>query len=131
MYWQDLGRPCQDILTIGGREVYYYNVRTIKNRFITNKVIYLPCTFIAETNDVQDTVKIKLHENSESMFAVVDTFSFNDRVVIRSYGSVNYESNFVINDGSGNALLYVSHDDALSVIKFNNTTADFIQNRIF
>ena len=85
---------------------------------------------LAENVALTDRVKIKLNEGSSSMFATVNDFSREDRIAIDSYGAVIDNGRFVLDDGLGNALLYIGHDEALSVIQFNGVSADFVEARI-
>ncbi len=101
-----------------------------RDLFILNRAGEHNVFELAENVALTDRVKIKLHEGSSSMFATVNDFSREDRIAIDSYGAVIDNGRFVLDDGLGNTLLYIGHDEALSVIQFNGVSADFVEARI-
>ena len=101
-----------------GRDIYILNREGDKNTFD-----------LSETRPSIDTVRIKIEEGTSSMFANVKSFGTEDLVEIKALDT-SYEGHFVLDNGVGGALLYISHGDALSVLEFEQISADFLESHI-
>lgn len=94
-------------------------------------------TFVARRNssaifrleeDTAMTDTVFLRPEDEAMYIKVKDFGVEDLVRIKE-GTV--DSYFVVDNGVGDALLYLSHTDTLSVIQFENTDASLVEQNIF
>ncbi|MGV2828185.1 calcium-binding protein [Myxosarcina sp. GI1(2024)] len=87
---------------------------------------------IENTDLAEDTILFRTDGQApESIYATVEGFSAEDCIKLEAINSGSITSHFTTNNGLGDTLLYISHDEGyLSVIKFNGVEESLVSDKI-
>lgn len=87
---------------------------------------------VADTDAAADRIIFTTDgKQPDSFTATIEGFSAEDYVQLDTADMGSIISHFTTNNGVGDTLLYISHDDGyLSVIKFTNVDENFVSDRI-